>query len=223
MDNVIDAQGLSKIYLRGREKIYALTDFTLSIAKGDFISIVGPSGSGKTTLLNLLSCLDSYTSGSLRIKGMDVTELGENKLTQLRREFVGFVFQQFFLIPTLTVSENIELPSLFGKKKADNSEIKSILKMIGLEDRAKHLPSQLSGGEMQRAAIGRALVNGPEIVFADEPTGNLDSSTAKEIFQLFRDLNQQGITILVVTHNVELADTANKSIRLLDGKMSTEP
>jgi len=222
MEYSIEAEGLSKIYVRGREKIHALTDIGLSIAKGDFCSIVGPSGSGKTTLLNLIGCLDAPTSGRLKIKGVDVTGLPENKMVRLRRNYMGFVFQQFFLIPTLTVYENIELPLLFSKKKAARSKINSILKMVGLEDRARHLPSQLSGGEMQRAAIGRALVNEPEIIFADEPTGNLDSTTGRGIFHLFKEMNREGITVVVITHNRELADMTNSLIHLLDGRISED-
>ncbi|MDI6776052.1 MAG: ABC transporter ATP-binding protein [Syntrophales bacterium] len=221
MENIIEAEGLSKVYLRGKEKIPALGGIDLSIVKGEFVSVVGPSGSGKTTLLNLLSCLDTATSGSLRIKKRDVSRLPENKLVKFRREYMGFVFQQFFLLPTLTVHENVELPLLFRRKRTESSKIGLILKTVGLEDRADHLPSQLSGGEMQRVAIGRALINEPEIIFADEPTGNLDSMTGKDIFDLFRNLNQKDITVVVVTHNQELAETADRVIQLLDGKIST--
>lgn len=223
MGNIIEAEGLSKVYLRGKEKIHALGGIDLSIVKGEFVSVMGPSGSGKTTLLNLLSCLDTATSGSLRIKKRDVGGLPENKLVKFRREYMGFVFQQFFLLPTLTVHENVGLPLLFRKKRTESSKIESILKTVGLEDRADHLPSQLSGGEMQRVAIGRALINEPEIIFADEPTGNLDSTTGKAIFHLFRNLNQKNITMVVVTHNQELAETADRIIHLLDGKILSVP
>ncbi len=221
MEVLIEAKGLSKIYRRGRENIQALEGIDLSIIKGEFVAIVGPSGSGKTTLLNLLGCLDSASLGSLRINDIEITGLKESNLVKLRREYMGFVFQQFFLLPTLTVRENIELPLLFSKKKIDNSRIESILKKIGLKERVHHLPSQLSGGEMQRVAIGRALINEPRIIFADEPTGNLDFATGKKIFHLFHELSrQEGITVVLVTHNLKLADMTNRVIRLVDGRIS---
>lgn len=223
MENIVEAEGLHKTYLRGRGKIKALIGIDLSLSKGEFVSITGPSGSGKTTLLNLISCLDAATSGSLKIKGVDITGLPENKLVRLRRKYMGFVFQQFFLLPTLTVLENVGLPIIFSKKKVDSSRLKSILNLVGLEDRAEHLPSQLSGGEMQRVAIARALINEPEIIFADEPTGNLDSKTGREIFHLFKDLNKKRITIVAVTHNPELADMSDRVVHLLDGKISADP
>ena len=223
MDNIIEAEGLSKVYLRGTEKIHALREIDLSIGKGEFVSVVGPSGSGKTTLLNLCSCLDTATSGRLRINSKDVGGLPEKKLVKFRRAYMGFVFQHFFLLPTLTVYENVGLPLLFRKKRIENSKIESILKTIRLEGRADHLPSQLSGGEMQRVAIGRALINEPEIIFADEPTGNLDSTTGKDILHLFKNLNQSDITVVVVTHNQEWAEKADRVIYLLDGKVATAP
>jgi putative ABC transport system ATP-binding protein len=219
MENIIETERLGKVYFRGREKIHALDGVDLCVAEGEFVSVVGPSGSGKTTLLNLLSCLDTATSGILRIKGVDVSRLAENKLVRLRREYMGFVFQQFFLLPTLTAYENVELPLLFSKKRSSAARAKLVLEMVGLQDRANHLPAQLSGGEMQRVAIARALVNEPQIIFADEPTGNLDSATGKEVFHLFKDINQKGITIIAVTHNQALAHTAGRIIHLRDGKI----
>jgi len=219
-EEVISAKKLTKIYHRGSEEIHALKDVSFNIANGEFAAIVGPSGSGKTTLLNLLGCLDTPTRGSLRLNGVEVNGLKEKDLVKLRRENIGFVFQQFFLLPTLTVRENIELPLLFSKRNGYRNHIDEIIEVVGLKARAEHLPSQLSGGEMQRVAIGRALINEPKIILADEPTGNLDSATALKIFQLFQNLNSQGLTLIIVTHNLELAKLAHKVIQLRDGEVA---
>lgn len=218
-NELIRATKLTRIYRRGSEQVFALKDASFSVSRGEFLAIVGPSGSGKTTLLNLLGCLDKPTWGSLKIDGIEVSRQTEKRLVKLRREKIGFVFQQFFLLPTLTVKENIELPLLFGKRNEKEKTVKDIIDVIGLSNRANHLPHQLSGGEMQRVAIGRALVNSPELLLADEPTGNLDSVTAEAIYQLFLRLNQKGLTIIVVTHNSELAKIAHRIIRLKDGKI----
>ncbi len=216
---LITATKLTKVYRRGSEQVFALKDVSFTVSQGEFLAIMGPSGSGKTTLLNLLGCLDKPTWGSLKLSGIEISDLEEKKLVKLRRDHIGFVFQQFFLLPTLTVKENIELPLLFSKRKENEKAIKEIIDIIGLTNRASHLPHQLSGGEMQRVAIGRALASGPTILLADEPTGNLDSVTAETIYQLFLRLNQQGLTIIVVTHNPELANIAHRIIRLKDGKI----
>jgi putative ABC transport system ATP-binding protein len=219
-EEVISADGLTKIYQRGSEEIHALKEVSFAIIKGEFTAIVGPSGSGKTTLLNLIGCLDTPTQGSLRLNGIEVNGLKEKDLVKLRRENIGFVFQQFFLLPTLTVRENIELPLLFSKKNGYKVNIDEIIQTVGLKPRAEHLPGQLSGGEMQRAAIGRALINEPKIILADEPTGNLDSATALRIFELFKNLNSQGLTLIIVTHNLELANVAHNVIQLKDGEIA---
>jgi putative ABC transport system ATP-binding protein len=219
-EEVISAQGLTKIYHRGSEEIYALKEVSFAVKKGEFAAIVGPSGSGKTTLLNLLGCLDTPTRGSLRLNGIEVNGLKERDLVKLRRENIGFVFQQFFLLPTLTVRENMELPLLFSRKNGYKSQIDEVIRLVGLKARAEHLPGQLSGGEMQRVAIGRALINEPEIILADEPTGNLDSATSLRIFELFQNLNRQGLTLIVVTHNLELAKIAHNVIQLRDGEIA---
>ena len=219
-EEVILAKELTKIYHRGSEEIHALKDVSFAIRKGEFVAIVGPSGSGKTTLLNLVGCLDTPTRGSLRLNGIEVNGLKEKDLVKLRRENIGFVFQQFFLLPTLTVRENIELPLLFSKRNDYKSQIEDIIEVVGLKARAEHLPSQLSGGEMQRVAIGRALINKPKIILADEPTGNLDSATALKIIQLFQSLNRKGLTLIIVTHNLELAKSAHKIIQLRDGEIA---
>lgn len=218
---IISAEDLTKTYHRGSEDVFALKGVSFVIPEGEFAAIVGPSGSGKTTLLNLLGCLDTPTGGSLRLSGHEINGLKEKDLVRLRRENIGFVFQQFYLLPTLTVEENIRLPLLFSRRQdgADGS-IKETIKLVGLEARAKHLPHQLSGGEMQRVAIGRALINEPKIILADEPTGNLDSATAYKILELFQSLNEQGLTLVIVTHNMELANMAHRVIRLKDGEIA---
>ena len=218
-EEVISAKWLTKTYHRGSEEIHALEDVSFTIKDGEFVAIVGPSGSGKTTLLNLVGCLDTPTRGSLKLNEVEVNGLKEKDLVKLRRENIGFVFQQFFLLPTLTVRENIELPLLFNRGNGYKSHVDEIMEVVGLESRAEHLPSQLSGGEMQRVAIGRALINEPKIILADEPTGNLDSATALRIFQLFQNLNGQGLTLIIVTHNLELAKSAHKIIQLRDGEI----
>lgn len=218
--SMIEAKGLGKVYRRGREEIHALKDVDLCIAAGEFVSIVGPSGSGKTALLNMIGCLDTPSSGRLRLNGTDVTAFKEKDLVKLRRENIGFVFQQFYLMPTLTARENIELPLLFSKKKVEGRRIDEILAMVGLSERGDHLPGQLSGGEMQRVAIGRALVNDPGIILADEPTGNLDFATSEMIYSLFRELNGRGLTLVVVTHNLDLARLAGKIYTLRDGRIA---
>jgi putative ABC transport system ATP-binding protein len=219
-EEVISAKNLTKIYRRGSEEIHALKNVSFAIEKGEFVAIVGPSGSGKTTLLNLLGCLDTPSRGSLRLNSIEVSGSKEKDLVKLRRENIGFVFQQFYLLPTLTVHENIELPLLFSKRKGYKSQIDDIIEVVGLKSRAEHLPGQLSGGEMQRVAIGRALINEPKIILADEPTGNLDSATSHKIFQLFQNLNRKGLTLIIVTHNLELAKSAHKVIKLRDGEIA---
>lgn len=219
MSRIIEAKGLTKVYRRGREEIHALRDVDFSVSEGEFVSIIGPSGSGKTALLNVLGCLDTPTRGSLRLNGIETAGLREAELVKLRRDNIGFVFQQFYLMPTLTARENIELPLLFSHKNEDAIEIDRILNMVGLANRGHHLPGQLSGGEMQRVAIGRALINHPQIILADEPTGNLDSATSQLIFELFEQLNRQGMTLIIVTHNLELARKAHKIYTLKDGEI----
>ena len=219
MSRIIEARNLCKVYRRGREEIQALQNVNFSVEAGEFVSIIGPSGSGKTALLNVLGCLDTPSGGSLKLNGIETSGKKESDLVRLRRENIGFVFQQFYLMPTLTARENIELPLLFSRKETNKKRIDEVLQMVGLADRSDHLPSQLSGGEMQRVAIGRALINDPRIILADEPTGNLDSATSEMIFELFRELNRQGMTLVVVTHNLDLARQAEKMYTLRDGKM----
>lgn len=219
MSGIIVAKDLAKIYRRGREEIHALRNVDFQVKEGEFVSIIGPSGSGKTALLNVLGCLDTPSNGSLRLNGTETKGLKESDLVKVRRKNIGFVFQQFYLMPTLTARENIELPLLFSHMDRNKSRIGEVLNMVGLSDRGDHLPSQLSGGEMQRVAIGRALINDPKIILADEPTGNLDSVTSQMIFDLFRDLNRKGLTLVIVTHNLDLARQAQKMYTLRDGQI----
>ncbi len=219
MSGIIEAKELCKVYRRGREEIQALKNVDFCLEAGEFVSIIGPSGSGKTALLNMLGCLDTPSSGSLRLNGIEIAGQKERDLVKIRRENIGFVFQQFYLMPTLTARENIELPLLFSKKNRSGKRIDEVLQMVGLADRGDHLPGQLSGGEMQRVAIGRALINDPKIVLADEPTGNLDSATSEMIFGLFSELNKRGLTLVVVTHNLDLARRAEKMYTLRDGRI----
>nr|WP_319538833.1 ABC transporter ATP-binding protein [uncultured Methanospirillum sp.] len=222
--NLIEARDLSIVYHRGSEEIHALNGVSISIQAGEFVSIVGPSGSGKTGLMNILGLLDAPSGGTVMIDGTDVTRLKERERVIIRRDSIGFVFQQFFLIPTMTARENLELPLLFSRKKPDPEKTETILEMLGLAHRGDHLPHQLSGGEMQRVAIGRALMNDPKIILADEPTGNLDSASSEKIFDLFRKLREMGLTLIVVTHNTELANRADRVFTIRDGMLTgTEP
>jgi putative ABC transport system ATP-binding protein len=217
---IITARGLSKEYKRGSENVHALNNVDFSVKQGEFVSIVGPSGSGKSTLLYLIGLLDSPSGGEISIDGAGTSRLDESQLVKLRRQNIGFVFQQFLLLPTLTVRENIELPLLFNKKGTAGKRVSDLIDLLGLTHRADHLPHQLSGGEMQRVSIGRALINEPKILMADEPTGNLDSATAEKIYELFKKLNSTGLSLVIVTHNMDLAAMAHTVIKLKDGKIA---
>ena len=217
----VEAIGLSKTYKRGQETVHALRDVSFSILRGEFVAIVGPSGAGKTTLLHLLGCMDRPTSGTLALGGQPAGGLSDGSLTRLRREKVGFVFQHFGLIPTLTVLENVMLPMLFSGRKARGLGEK-LLGDVGMTHRAYHRPHELSGGEMQRAAIARALVNSPALLLADEPTGNLDTASGEAILALFQSLNHLGITVVVVTHNPMLASAAHRQLTLHDGRLVSD-
>lgn len=216
---MIKLNDVEKVYLRGSEKVRALRGITLNIMPGDFYSVTGPSGSGKTTLLHLIGCLDIPTKGTIHINGIEVGNMKETELVRLRREKIGFIFQQFYLIPGLSVIENIMLPLTFARKKPEQGKINKIVEIVGLKDRIHHKPNQLSGGEMQRTAIARALVNNPELLLADEPTGNLDTENSEKIFEIISSLNSEGLTIIMVTHNPDLAGRAKSIIRLRDGKI----
>jgi len=223
-NNVIQTINLKKSFPRGDETVHALNGVSLDIIKGEFLSIVGSSGSGKTTFLNIISALDKPSSGKLIIEGVDISSYPEKKLIAVRRKYFGFIFQYFFLIPTLTVAENIQLPLMFAGVKKTDKQIMELLAKVGIAERKNHLPGQLSGGEMQRVAIARALVNDPEIVVADEPTGNLDSTNSQKIFDLFRTLNKDlGVTIICATHNLDLANQSDRIVHLKDGLVVEGP
>jgi putative ABC transport system ATP-binding protein len=219
-DIVIEAHGLKRYYHRGSETVKALDGVDLTIRAGEIVSILGPSGSGKTTLINLLSCLDAPTDGTLVVAGRNVAGLPEDDLVEVRRGVLGFVFQQFALLPTLTVTENVELPLMFLDRPVDRARTREILETVGLADRANHLPGELSGGQMQRVAIARALIAGPKILVADEPTGNLDTATGQVIIDLFKRLaHEQGLAILLTTHNPAFGQQADRVITLRDGRI----
>jgi len=220
---IIEGRGLQRYYRRGSETVKAVDGIDIDIRMGEMVSVLGPSGSGKTTLVHLLSCLDGPTAGKLSVEGRQVTGLSEDQLAGVRRKTMGFIFQKFYLLPTLTVAENVELPLLFLREKPDRAATLEKLRQVGLGDRADHLPNELSGGQMQRAAIARGLVVKPRILIADEPTGNLDSENSRSIFQLFRRLvREQGISILVTTHNLSLGYLADRIITLEDGRVVKE-
>ncbi|MEM2890444.1 MAG: ABC transporter ATP-binding protein [Candidatus Hadarchaeum sp.] len=219
--DVVEIQGLRKTYMMGKVPVDALKGINLRIKAGDFIAVVGPSGSGKSTLLNLIGALDKPTDGKVLIDGVDVSTLNGNQLADLRRK-VGFVFQFFNLIPRLKARENVELPlAITGVEKGERRRrAEELLRMVGLEGRADHRPTELSGGEQQRVAIARALANNPKLLLLDEPTGNIDTKTAQGIFELVRRLNEEnGITIVMVTHDQRIANQAKKLVYLLDGKI----
>ena len=215
---LIRAEGLTKTYQRGTERVHALDSVSFTIAAGEFVAIVGPSGAGKTTLLHLLGCMDTPTSGVLTLSGASTTGMRDRDLTRLRRQQVGFVFQHFGLLPTLTVAENVALPTLFARRRAAD-QTHELLERVGLAHRRNHRPHELSGGEMQRVAIARALINSPRMLLADEPTGNLDSAGGEAILSLFQQLNREGLTVLVVTHNTVLAAAAPRVLTLRDGRL----
>lgn len=219
----VRARKLKKIYSSEAEEVVALKEIDLEIKKGEFVSIMGPSGAGKTTFLNLVGCLDILSSGQLEVLGYSLRESKEANLNRLRMENIGFVFEEFFLIRSLNALENVQLPLIFAGNFKHNNRPKQILETVGLAKRLTHLPKELSGGEMQRVAVARALVNQPEILLADEPTGNLDTKNAQGLFNLFRQLNEKtGLTILVATHNVKLGYLADRVIHLRDGNIEQD-
>lgn len=219
---MIQMNSLTKTYPRGREEVHALRGITLDIAEGEFVAVLGPSGSGKSTLMNMIGLMDRPTSGHLAIGGRPVNTLSEREMTALRRDTIGFVFQQFLLVPTMTALANVQLPMYFAGRPNGGNRARELLESVGLGRRMHHLPSQMSGGELQRVAIARALANGPSILLADEPTGNLDTKTAESVYNLLREINRMGTAIVLVTHNPELADLIPRVITLRDGRMEKD-
>jgi len=217
-DAIISAEGISKVYNGGTK---ALDGGSLTITEGEWTSIVGPSGSGKTTLLNILSCLDSATSGNVTIDGTNVTDMGQDDLTRFRKQNIGLIFQQYHLVPYLTALENVMMAQYFHSI-VDEEEAIEVLEIVGLGHRMDHLPKQLSGGEQQRVCIARALVNEPSILLADEPTGNLDQENGRIVLDLIRTLQEEGRTVIMVTHNPEVSQLGDRIIEIVDGKISKD-
>ncbi len=219
---MIDIKDLCKVYLVGDERVRALDHATLHIYPQEFVSIIGPSGSGKSTLMNIIGCLDVADAGSYKLDDLPIEAYTENELARIRNQKIGFVFQQFNLIPKLTAWENVELPLIYQKvpRSERQTRVKAALERVGLANRATHLPTELSGGQQQRVAIARAIVTNPKLILADEPTGALDSKTSQEIIDIFHELHEQGNTIVLITHDKDVAKQAGRSIHILDGQIT---
>ena len=219
---MIQLKNICKYYQVGDDRVRALDHATLHIYPREFVSIIGPSGSGKSTMMNIIGCLDIADAGEYLLDGLPIESYSENQLAKIRNEKIGFVFQQYNLIPKLTAEENVELPLIYQKvpKKERMERVKEALEKVNMYPRAKHLPTELSGGQQQRVSIARAIVTRPKLILADEPTGALDSKTSKEIIDIFHDLHEQGNTIVLITHDNNIAKQAQRSIHILDGKIS---
>ncbi len=219
---MIELRDVSKIYQIGDERVHALDHANLHVRPKEFVSIIGPSGSGKSTLMNIIGCLDVADAGEYLLDGMPIEAYSENDLAEIRNRKIGFVFQSFNLIPKLTAEENVELPLIYQrvKKSERQTRVRQALEKVGLEKRAKHLPTELSGGQQQRVAIARAMVTNPSLILADEPTGNLDSKTSSEIMRMFQELHEQGNTIVLITHDNDVARQAKRVVHILDGKLT---
>jgi putative ABC transport system ATP-binding protein len=221
---IIDIKHISKEYIMGNQLIQALKDVSVSIDKNEYVALMGPSGSGKSTLMNILGCLDTPTAGSYKLNGTEVSEMEDDELAHVRNKEIGFVFQTFNLLPRLSALENVALPMVYaGVSKAErNARAEKVMEMVGLTDRMHHKPNELSGGQRQRVAIARALVNNPSIILADEPTGNLDTKTSYEIMRIFEEISAGGNTIIIVTHEEDIAKHARRIVRLRDGLIETD-
>ncbi|MBP9151484.1 MAG: ABC transporter ATP-binding protein [Flavobacteriales bacterium] len=224
MKDVIRTEHIAKVYVMGTEEVHALRDISITIKQGEYVALMGPSGSGKSTLMNMIGCLDTPSNGHYFLDGQDVSRMTDNQLAEVRNKKIGFVFQTFNLLPRSTALENVTLPLIYaGFSKSDRIvRGEKVLKQVGLGDRMKHQPNELSGGQRQRVAVARALVNNPALILADEPTGNLDSKTSIEIMGLFQEIHRNGNTIVVVTHEEEIAQHAHRIIRLKDGLVETD-
>ncbi len=224
MDPIISVKELRKTYIMGVEKIHALKNVSVDIRKNEYVALMGPSGSGKSTLMNLLGCLDTPSSGKYHLNDIDVSEMSDGELAEVRNKEIGFVFQTFNLLPRLSALDNVALPLVYAGlgKKARIEKAAKALNAVGLGDRMDHKPNELSGGQRQRVAIARALVNDPAIILADEPTGNLDTKTSIEIMEILERLHEQGNTIILVTHEPDIAEHAHRIIRLRDGLVETD-
>ncbi|MDJ1495676.1 ABC transporter ATP-binding protein [Cytophagaceae bacterium DM2B3-1] len=224
MKKIIETHNISKRYIMGEEVIEALKSVTISVNKGEYVAFMGPSGSGKSTLMNIIGCLDTPTNGTYILNNKDVSDMSDNELAEIRNKEIGFVFQTFNLLPRLSSLENVALPLIYaGFNKSDRTEkALEALRSVGLGERYKHKPNELSGGQRQRVAVARALVNDPSILLADEPTGNLDTKTSYEIMDLFEELHSKGNTIIMVTHEEDIARYAHRIVRLRDGLIETD-
>jgi putative ABC transport system ATP-binding protein len=216
---VVKARGLSKIYEMGDQTVHALRAVDLDIYEGDFVAIMGPSGSGKSTFMNLIGCLDRPSAGEIELDGQPIARMSDNQLATIRNRYIGFVFQNFNLLPRTSALKNVELPLMYAGIKERSEQAKQALEKVGLGKRMDHKPSELSGGQQQRVAIARAIVNNPVMVLGDEPTGNLDSITSEEIMAVFQDLNRQGKTVIIVTHEEDVAHHCKRIIRFRDGRV----
>jgi putative ABC transport system ATP-binding protein len=218
-DELIHLESINKVYGEGDGAVAALRDFSLTVATGESLAVMGPSGSGKSTLMNILGCLDTPTSGRYWFAGQDVSRLNENDLAHVRNRRIGFVFQQFQLLPKLSAWRNVELPLLYRDVRDRRSLALQALEQVGLSNRVDHRPSQLSGGQQQRVAIARALVTNPDLILADEPTGNLDTASSRDVLAVIQELNQQGRTIVIITHDPEVAPVAQRTVHMRDGRL----
>ena len=223
-DKIIEIKGLKREFAVGSEIVKALKGIDVSVMKNEYLAMMGPSGSGKSTLMNLLGCLDTPTAGAYNLNGTDVSSLKDDDLAEIRNKEIGFIFQTFNLLPRLTALENVSLPLVYAGYNSEDRKIKAqdVLKKVGLRDRMDHRPNQLSGGQRQRVAVARALVNDPSIILADEPTGNLDSKTSLDIMRLFEEIHEMGNTLIVVTHEEEVASHAHRILRLRDGMVESD-
>ena len=223
-DKIIEIKGLKREFAVGSEIVKALKGVDVSVVKNEYLAMMGPSGSGKSTLMNLLGCLDTPTAGAYNLNGIDVSSLKDNDLAEIRNKAIGFIFQTFNLLPRLTALENVSLPLVYAGYNSEDRKIKAqdVLEKVGLGDRMDHRPNQLSGGQRQRVAVARALVNDPSIILADEPTGNLDSKTSLDIMRLFEEIHEMGNTLIVVTHEEEVASYAHRILRLRDGLVESD-
>ena len=221
MEHLIELNQIYKIYPMGEEEVHALDGVSLTIDRGEFVAIVGQSGSGKSTAMNIIGCLDVPTSGTYHLNGVDVSTMGDDQQAEIRNKMLGFIFQQYNLIPKLTVQENVELPLLYANIPAEERRARALraLGRVGLADKGQHLPSQLSGGQQQRVSIARALAGDPSVILADEPTGALDSRTGREVLGFLQQLNQEGDTVVLITHDNSIAVKAKRIIRLQDGRI----
>ena len=219
---MIQLENIHRYFQVGEQTVHALNDISLAINKGEYISVMGPSGSGKSTLLNVIALLDKPSSGRYLLNSQDVTQRSDDELAKVRRENIGFVFQFFHVIPRLSAAENIEMPMILAgiAVKERKQRVAQALASVNLQDRARHRPDQLSGGQLQRVAIARAMIMRPEILLADEPTGNLDRKSGMEIIELLENLNQQGVTLMIITHDQALGDRAQRQIRIVDGQIA---